>query len=56
MNSTDARLAERTDVPHNTTTVGAAAAIGYLDFVLFPALAFFIAITGDALWRRKRMG
>jgi len=34
--------------------VGLSAAIGYLDFVLFPALAFFLAITGFALWRHKK--
>ena len=34
--------------------VGLSAAIGYLDFVLFPALAIFLAITGYALWRRKK--
>jgi len=26
--------------------------VGYLDLVLFPALAFFIALTAYALWRR----
>ena len=34
--------------------VGLSAAIGYLDFVLFPTLAIFLAITGFALWRRKK--
>ena len=34
--------------------VGLSTAVGYLDFVLFPALAFFLALTGYALWRRKR--
>ncbi len=33
--------------------VGLAALIGYLDYVLFPALFFFIALTGYALWRRQ---
>lgn len=33
--------------------VGLSAAIGYLDFVLFPALIIFLIITGYALWRRK---
>jgi len=32
--------------------VGLSAAIGYLDFVLFPALAFFVGLTIYALWRR----
>lgn len=34
------------------STIGLSALVGYLDFVLFPALALFIAITGYALWRR----
>ncbi len=34
--------------------VGLSAAVGYLDLVLFPALAIFLAITGYALWRRSR--
>ncbi|MEQ8444166.1 MAG: mercury resistance system transport protein MerF [Alphaproteobacteria bacterium] len=34
---------------------GLAAATGYLDLVLFPALAVFLAITGYAVWRRKKM-
>ncbi|MDH3668664.1 MAG: mercury resistance system transport protein MerF [Paracoccaceae bacterium] len=38
------------------SAVGLSALVGYLDFVLFPALALFIAITGYALWRRKRTG
>jgi len=36
--------------------VGLSAAVGYLDFVLLPALAVFLAITGYALWKRKRAG
>jgi mercuric ion transport protein len=36
------------------TGVGLAAAIGYLDLVLLPALAIFVGITVYALWRRKR--
>ncbi len=36
------------------TGVGLAAAIGYLDMVLLPALAIFAGITVYALWRRKR--
>ncbi len=34
--------------------LGATAIVGYLDFFLFPALAVFLAITGYALWRRKK--
>jgi len=34
--------------------VGLAALTGYLDYVLFPALAFFVALTGYALWRKQR--
>lgn len=33
---------------------GLSAWIGGLDFVLLPALAFFLALTGYALWKRKR--
>ena len=33
--------------------VGLSAAIGWLDYVLFPALAFFIGLTAYALWRRR---
>jgi mercuric ion transport protein len=36
------------------STLGLSAAVGYLDFVLFPALAIFLAITGYALWRRRK--
>ncbi len=36
------------------TTVGLSAIVGWLDFVLFPALAVFIAITGYALWKRQQ--
>tara|TARA_R110002096_G_scaffold428921_3_gene641162 strand:+ start:777 stop:983 length:207 start_codon:yes stop_codon:yes gene_type:complete len=32
--------------------VGLSAAVGYLDFVLLPALAFFVGLTMFALWRR----
>lgn len=35
------------------SVVGLSAAIGYLDLVLFPALALFAGITVYALWRRK---
>ena len=34
--------------------VGLAALVGYLDYVLFPALAFFVALTIYALWRRQQ--
>ena len=33
--------------------VGLSAAVAYLDFVLFPALAIFLALTGYALWQRR---
>ncbi len=35
-------------------TVGLAALTGYLDVVLLPVLAFFIALTLYALWRKKQ--
>ncbi len=34
-------------------TIGLSAMVGYLDYVLFPALAFFLALTFYALWRRQ---
>ena len=34
--------------------VGLSALVGWLDFVLFPALAFFIGPTIYALWRRQK--
>jgi len=34
--------------------VGLSAMLGWIDHVLFPALAFFIALTVYALWRRRR--
>jgi len=34
--------------------VGLSALLGWIDYVLLPALAFFIALTGYALWRRQR--
>lgn len=34
--------------------VGLAAVVGYLDFVLLPALAFFVLLTIYALWRRQQ--
>ena len=33
--------------------VGLSAVVGYLDYVLFPALGFFIALTVYALWRKR---
>ncbi|MEE9319203.1 MAG: mercury resistance system transport protein MerF [Granulosicoccus sp.] len=35
------------------TRVGLSAAIGYLDIVLLPALAVFMAITLYAFWRQR---
>ncbi len=34
--------------------VGLAALVGYLDYVLLPALLFVIALTAYAMWRRQR--
>lgn len=34
--------------------VGLSAVVGWLDYVLFPALAFFIGLTVYALYRRGR--
>lgn len=34
-------------------TIGLASLVGYLDYVLFPALASFLALTIYALWRRQ---
>jgi mercuric ion transport protein len=34
--------------------VGFASAVGWIDYVLFPALAFFIALTAYAVVRRRR--
>ncbi len=36
------------------TAVGLSAVVGYLDYVLFPVLAVFLAITGYALYLRSR--
>ncbi|AWZ01338.1 membrane transport protein MerF [Rhodobiaceae bacterium] len=36
--------------------VGLSALTGYLDIVLFPALAFFIALSVYAVWRRQHAG
>ncbi|WP_417417188.1 mercury resistance system transport protein MerF [Hoeflea sp.] len=33
--------------------VGLSAIVGYLDYVLLPALAFFVLLTLYALWRRQ---
>jgi mercuric ion transport protein len=33
--------------------VGLAAVIGWLDYVLWPALAFFLGLTAFALWKRR---
>lgn len=35
--------------------VGLSALTGYLDFVLIPALLFFIALTGYALYRKRNV-
>ncbi|MDE4099712.1 mercury resistance system transport protein MerF [Phaeobacter gallaeciensis] len=34
--------------------VGLSAVLGWIDYVLIPALAFFSALTGYAVWRRQR--
>ena len=34
--------------------VGLSAWLGWLDYVLAPALAIFVALTAFALWRRRR--
>ena len=34
--------------------VGLSAVLGWLDYVLFPTLAFFIGLTIYAVWRRQR--
>ena len=34
--------------------VGLSAWLGWLDYVLLPALAFFVALTAYAVWRRQR--
>lgn len=33
--------------------IGLAALVGYLDFVLLPVLALFVALTVYAMWRRQ---
>ena len=35
-------------------TLGLSAWLGWLDYVLLPALAFFVALTVYAVWRRQR--
>ena len=35
-------------------TVGLAALTGYLDYVLFPALAIFILITAYGYWKKQK--
>jgi mercuric ion transport protein len=36
--------------------VGLSAWLGWLDYVLFPALAIFLGITAFGVWRRQRSG
>ena len=36
------------------SVVGLSATVGYLDYVLLPALVFFIGLTAYAVWRRNR--
>lgn len=35
--------------------VGLSAMLGWLDYILLPALAVFIGITVSALWRRRKV-
>lgn len=35
-------------------TVGLSAIVGWLDYILLPALGVFVVITFYALWRRQR--
>lgn len=35
--------------------IGISSAVGWLDFVLLPSLAFFALMTGYALWKRETM-
>ena len=35
--------------------LGLSSIVAYLDFVLFPFLALFLAVTAVALWRRKNL-
>jgi len=34
--------------------IGLSAAVGWLDYVLLPALLFFLLMIGYALWKRSR--
>lgn len=34
--------------------IGLSAVLGWIDYVLFPALAFFVGLTIYAVWRRQR--
>lgn len=34
--------------------IGLSAVLGWIDYALLPALAFFIALTVYAVWRRQR--
>lgn len=34
--------------------VGLSAWLGWIDYVLFPALALFVGITAYGMWRRRR--
>ena len=36
------------------SAIGLAAVVGWLDFVLFPLLAFFLSLTAYALIRRRK--
>ena len=36
------------------SAIGLAAVVGWLDFVLFPLLAFFLGLTAYVLFRRRR--
>ncbi len=36
------------------SAIGLAAVVAWLDFVLFPLLAFFLGLTAYALYRRRR--
>jgi len=36
------------------SALGLAALTGYLDYVLLPALVFFVGLTAYAFWRRKK--
>ncbi len=34
--------------------VGLSAVLGWIDYILIPALMIFVALTGYAVWRRQR--